>query len=124
MHHDLVPAPELARPRSISHLPVAQRIALWAQLVGESEALLISGQRRKLANKVTGKKRNDNGMRDAWKNTTVEARVAIFREEGLGKVIEYVNDAQDRKCFASQTHVNRIALSIVTGNLSKVSATR
>ena len=47
MKHELVPPADLAPP-SISHLPLSQRIELWAQLVDESEALLIAGLKAKV----------------------------------------------------------------------------
>ena len=45
MKNQLIPPPELAPP-SIGHLPVAERIVLWAQMVGDE--LVASALRRKL----------------------------------------------------------------------------
>ncbi len=47
MKNELVPPADFAPP-SISHLPVRQRIELWAELVDESEALLIAGLKAKV----------------------------------------------------------------------------
>jgi hypothetical protein len=47
MKHQLIPPPELAPP-SVKHLPLAKRIELWAQLVDDSEALLLSGLRSRI----------------------------------------------------------------------------
>ena len=40
----LIPRPEVAPP-SVRHLPLEKRIQLWAELVDESEAFLLSGMR-------------------------------------------------------------------------------
>lgn len=47
MRSELIPLPELAPP-SVKHLPLAKRIALWSELVDESEALLLAGLRAKI----------------------------------------------------------------------------
>jgi hypothetical protein len=47
MQNQLIPPPELAPP-SVKHLPLEKRIELWAELVDESEALLLSGLRARI----------------------------------------------------------------------------
>ena len=47
MQNQLIPPPELAPP-SVKHLPLEKRIALWAELVDENEALLLAGLRAKI----------------------------------------------------------------------------
>ena len=47
MDNQLIPPPELAPP-SVKHLPVAKRFELWANLVDDCEALLLSGLRRRI----------------------------------------------------------------------------
>lgn len=43
----LIPPPEFAPP-SVKHLSLEQRIKLWASLLDESEALLLSGLRARI----------------------------------------------------------------------------
>jgi hypothetical protein len=43
----LIPPPEFAPP-SVKHLTLDQRIELWANLLDESEALLLSGLRARI----------------------------------------------------------------------------
>jgi hypothetical protein len=43
----LIPPRDLASP-SVAHLPLAKRIEIWAELVDESEALLLAGLRAKV----------------------------------------------------------------------------
>jgi hypothetical protein len=45
--NQLIPPPELAPP-SVKHLPVAQRVAVWADLVEATEAFLLAGLERKV----------------------------------------------------------------------------
>jgi hypothetical protein len=47
MTNQLIPPPELAPP-SIKHLPVEKRIELWAELVDETEALVLSKLRAEI----------------------------------------------------------------------------
>jgi len=47
MKNQLIPPPHLA-PSSIAHLTVAERIKLWAQMVGEGDQLVIASLRRQL----------------------------------------------------------------------------
>src|SRR3989304_6119380 len=47
MQSQLIPPPELAPP-SVRHLPLDRRIELWAELVDEGEALLLSALRSKI----------------------------------------------------------------------------
>lgn len=47
MEPQLIPPPELAPP-SVRHLPLEKRIELWADLVDESEAMLLAGLRAKI----------------------------------------------------------------------------
>jgi len=47
MSHQLIPSPDVAPP-SVKHLPLARRIELWAELVDESESLLLAGLRAKI----------------------------------------------------------------------------
>ncbi len=47
MEPQLIPPPELASP-SIRHLPLEKRIELWADLVDESEAMLLAGLRARI----------------------------------------------------------------------------
>ena len=44
MKNQLIPLPEFAPP-SIRHLPAEKRIEIWAELLDESEAILLSGLR-------------------------------------------------------------------------------
>jgi hypothetical protein len=43
----LIPTPEFASP-SVKHLPLEKRIELWAQLVDESDALVLAGLRARI----------------------------------------------------------------------------
>lgn len=45
--HQLIPPPELSPP-SIKHLSFAEKYRIWAELVDESEALLIAGLKAKV----------------------------------------------------------------------------
>ncbi len=47
MESQLIPPPELAPP-SVRHLPLEKRIELWADLVDESEAMLLAGLRARI----------------------------------------------------------------------------
>ena len=47
MKGQLIPPPEFAPP-SVKHLTFEQRISLWANLLDESEALLLSGLRARI----------------------------------------------------------------------------
>ncbi len=47
MEPQLIPPPELAPP-SVRHLPLEKRIELWAELVDESEAMLLAGLRARV----------------------------------------------------------------------------
>lgn len=47
MNGQLIPPPEFAPP-SVKHLSLEQRIELWATLLDESEALLLSGLRARI----------------------------------------------------------------------------
>ena len=47
MTNHLIPPPELSPP-SLTHLPLEKRIEIWAELVDESEALLLAGLRAKI----------------------------------------------------------------------------
>jgi len=47
MSSQLIPSPELAPP-SVKHLPLDKTIQLWAELVDESEALLVAGLRARV----------------------------------------------------------------------------
>jgi hypothetical protein len=47
MKNQFIPPPDLAPP-SVRHLPLDKRIALWAELVDENEALLRVGLRAKI----------------------------------------------------------------------------
>ena len=47
MKSQLIPPPEFAPP-SIRHLPVEKRIDIWAELLDESEAILLSGLRARI----------------------------------------------------------------------------
>ncbi len=47
LESQLIPPPELAPP-SVSHLPLEKRIQLWADLVDESEAMLLAGFRARI----------------------------------------------------------------------------
>ena len=58
MEHQLIPSPDAAPP-SVSHLSVAERIQLWAELVDEAEALLIAGLKAKVG--------NDGDWQDAYR---------------------------------------------------------
>jgi hypothetical protein len=46
-NQQLVPPLEMSPP-SIRHLPISKRIELWAQLVDESDALLVAGLKAKV----------------------------------------------------------------------------
>jgi len=47
MKNQLIPPPGM-EPPSIRHLPMADKIALWARLVDESHELLLAGLRHKI----------------------------------------------------------------------------
>jgi hypothetical protein len=47
VEYQLIPPPEIAPP-SVKHLPFAKRVALWAELVDECEALLLAGLRNRI----------------------------------------------------------------------------
>jgi hypothetical protein len=47
MESQLIPPPELAPP-SVRHLPLEKRIEIWADLVDESEAMLVAGLRARI----------------------------------------------------------------------------
>jgi hypothetical protein len=47
MANQLIPSPELAPP-SVGHLPLEKRIELWAEMVDEADALVLSGLRAEI----------------------------------------------------------------------------
>jgi hypothetical protein len=47
MKNQLIPPPELAPP-SVRHLPVRQKIAIWAEMVDEGDRFLMANMRRRV----------------------------------------------------------------------------
>jgi hypothetical protein len=47
MKHQLIPPPELAPP-SVRHLPVEQKVALWAAMVDEGDQIVLGNLQEKL----------------------------------------------------------------------------
>lgn len=88
MKSQLIPPPELAPP-SVKQLPLEKKIELWAELVDESEALLLAGLRARIGPdgdlKAAYRQWYARHMDDHERVLTSMARSSRLREAGDGK---------------------------------------